>query len=286
VSLIDWFDGALLRGSALDWFLRPDRIHTRLTGIIPSPNGVASLVIVAVGVYAAALAFARDVRIRAIALVALPILALTLYFTYSRAALLGIFAIAVIVAWKIRRPIGIALLAVGIVAGALLLPTYLASRAGALGGEGTVDPSGVFVASDAHRLRAWQSASQMFLDAPLTGHGFLAYRDLHELYDDPVLRSPHNEWLRLFAEEGILVGLAGLAFLVTTFVTLWRGSGWIVIGALAGFTGWAIAATFNNPFLFIQVSVIAFTVVGTGLSLARSQPDVLSAESEQTGARS
>jgi O-antigen ligase len=253
----------------MGWVLRPDRIQTRLTGIIPSPNGVASLVIVPVGVYAAALALARDIRLRAIAAVALPVLVVTLYFTYSRAALLGIFVVAVIVAWKVRRVAGIALLAVGIVAGAILLPGYLQSRAGAVGGEGAVDPSGVFVASDAHRIQAWRSATQMFIESPLVGHGFLAYRELHEDYGDPVLRSPHNEWLRLFAEGGVLVGLAGLAFGVSTFVGLWRRTGWLATGALAAFAGWAVAATFNNPLLFIQVGVIVFTVVGTGLAHAR-----------------
>jgi O-antigen ligase len=112
----------------------------------------------------------------------------------------------------------------------------------------------------------------MFIDAPITGHGYLAYRELHTTYGDPYLRSPHNEWLRLFAEGGILLGLAGLSLVTSTFATLWRSTGWIPIGALAAFVGWAIAATFNNPLLFVQVGVIAMIVVATGLARSISSP--------------
>ncbi len=268
VSLADWFRPELLRESPFAWLLRPLRITNRLTGVIPSPNGVASMVIVALAGLAATAAFARrpGLRIAALAL-SLPLLA-ALYYTFSRAALLGIFAIVVILAWRVRRWLGAGILVVGIVAGALLLPSYLAARFGAVGNEGEIDPSGLIVASDRMRLQAWVSAGTMFLERPLTGHGFLSYRELHQDYGDPDLRSPHNEWIRLFAEEGIVIGLAGLAFLVATALALARVPGAVGAAALAGFAGWAIAATFNNPTLFIQVGLVAMAVTGAGLGTA------------------
>jgi hypothetical protein len=88
----------------------------------------------------------------------------------------------------------------------------------------------------------------MWLDAPLTGQGFMSYQILHGSYGDPILRSPHNEWIRLFAEEGVVVGVAGLAFIALTAAALAQARGALGAGVLAGFLSFAVAATFNNPF--------------------------------------
>jgi O-antigen ligase len=269
VSLADYVDAEAVRGTALGWVLRPNRFENRLTGIIPSPNGVASLVVVptAVLLVAAALAAAwsRWMRVAA-ALVAVP-LVLALYFTYSRAALLALFVVAVVVAWRFRRRLGIAVLVAGLVLGALLLPAYLQVRS-QTGSASAVQPGGLIVASDIQRLNAWGAAARMWVARPLTGHGFLSYGVVHEAYGDPVLNAPHNEWLRLFAEEGIAVGIVGVAFAVTSLIALARPAGWLTAACFAGFAGWCLAATFNNPTGYIQVGVIAFTVLGTGLAVA------------------
>ena len=108
----------------------------------------------------------------------------------------------------------------------------------------------------------------MWGDAPLTGQGYLAYKQLADVYGDPFLGSPHNEWLRLFAEEGLIVGVTGLFFIFVTARSLARVPGWLGTGVLAAFAGYVVAATFNNPFLFVRVSAVAFTIIGVGLALA------------------
>lgn len=267
-GLVDFFFVAGIRDTALDWIVRPTRFETRLAGVIPSPNGVAALVIGPFAVCAAAAILGRTVRIpvRVLAAAGAAVLVAAMYFTYSRAALLGIFVLAVVVAWRIRRWLGAGLLVAGIVAGVLLLPGYLASRSAAVGGGGEVDPSGVLVASDVLRLRAWAAAGAMWADDPLLGVGFGQYGQHADVYGDAVLNAPHNEWLRLFAEEGIVVGLVGVLWMGATVLTLRRVPGWLGAAALASALGWAVAATFNNPLLFIQVSTVAFTIVGTGLA--------------------
>lgn len=268
VGLADFFVATGIRETALDWLVRPTRFETRLAGVIPSPNGVAALIIGPFAVCAAAAILGRTIRIpvRFLAATGAAVLAVAMYFTYSRAALLGIFVVGVVVAWRIRRWLGAGLLVAGIVAGVLLLPGYLASRAAAVGGGGEVDPNGVLVASDVLRLRAWTAASAMWADNPLLGVGFGQYGLHADAYGDAVLNAPHNEWLRLFAEEGILVGLIGVLWIGASVVALRRAPGWLGAGALATALGWGLAATFNNPLLFIQVSTVAFTIVGTGLA--------------------
>jgi O-antigen ligase/polysaccharide polymerase Wzy-like membrane protein len=270
VSLLDYANADAVRGQALEWLLRPGRFEGRLTGIIPSPNGVAAALIVPAAVLVAVAFLGRDWRVRIVAAVAAVPLVVALYVTYSRAALIGLFLIAVVVAWRVRRAAGIALLVAGIAAGAVLLPRYLQARSDAIGGGSgsEVKPGDRRVASDALRLAAWQAAGSMWIDDPLTGHGFMSYQALHETYGDPILRSPHNEWLRLFAEEGIVVGVAGIAFVALAAAALTRGPGALGAGALGGFLGLVVAATFNNPFLFVQVLAISMTIVGIGLGRA------------------
>ncbi len=272
VGLADFFFVTGIRETALDWLVRPTRIETRLAGVIPSPNGVAALVIGPFAVCTAAAILGRTVRlpVRVLAAAGAAVLAVAMYFTYSRAALLGIFVVAVVVAWRIRRWLGAGLLVGGIVAGAFLLPGYLAARSAAVGGGAEVDPSGVLVASDVLRLRAWAAASAIWADNPLLGVGFGQYGLHADAYGDTILNAPHNEWLRLFAEEGIAVGLIGVLWVGATVLTLARVPGWLGAGALATAVGWGVAATFNNPLLFIQVSTVAFTIVGTGLAWNRA----------------
>ena len=110
----------------------------------------------------------------------------------------------------------------------------------------------------------------MWQASPLVGHGFLSYKLLGDAYGDPYLGSPHNEWLRLFAEEGVVVGLVGIAFIAAGARDLLQIPGWPGTAFVGAFVAMVLAASFNNPFLFLQVSAISFTILGTGFALAAS----------------
>jgi hypothetical protein len=281
ISLGDFIWPGSFRGVFIDWLLRPNPYGYRLSGIIPSPNGSASLLIVPAAVLVAAAVLGRGSPWRALAFPLAGLLVVALYFTYSRAALLGLFACAVIVVWRIRRVAGALLLTLGILGGAIALPFYLQYRSQYVT-EGNVTPGAVLVASDFQRLDAWRAASAMWLDEPLVGHGYQSYRELHAAYGDAVLDAPHNEWIRLFAEGGIVVGLVGLAWETFTLMTLARAPGWLGAGSFAALTGWCLAATFNNPTGYVQVGVIVFTVVGTGLAVAANAMVVTRREDAET----
>jgi O-antigen ligase len=242
----------------------------RLGGVVASPNAMAALVIVptAVLVFWAILARGHGwSRLAAAALAVVPVVAL--YFTYSRAALLALFLLAVLLGWRIQRRLGALVLIVGVVWGVILLPGYLQLRSESVP-EGAVQPGSILVASDALRFRAWNAAVDMWRDDPVTGQGFLAYKQLADRYGDPDLGSPHNEWLRLFAEEGAVGGAVGMGFVVATLWWLRRRDDPIVGGVLAGSAGYFLMAAFNNPFLFTQVSVVALGGIGFGLARASS----------------
>ncbi len=282
LSLADYLLPGIMRGLPVQALLADKTFGPRLAGAIASPNAMVSLLVAPAGVFAAALVLGSDRRVRVAAAVVLVGLAGAMLLTYSRSAILGLFAIAVLVLWHWRRKVGAALLLGGLAVGIAIAPAYLQARGSVLGGASAVVPGKILIATDEQRITAWSAASRMFLDRPLTGQGFRSYKKLAPEYGDAVLGSPHNEWLRLFAEEGIVAGILGLAFALTIARDLARAPGWLAVGCLGAFIGWAITATFNNPFLFIQVDAIAFTVAGIMIGLGRraaDQPDELSPSS-------
>ena len=271
LSLIDHVSPGVISNGPLAWIGFWKDFNGRLGGAVPSPNGMGAILILptAILTFLGILGRGRPLRRVLFLVVTIP-LYIALYVTFSRAALLAIFIIVVVLGWRIRRPLGAAILAAGIVGGIVFLPSYLQLRSqSAL--EGAVTPGSVLVASDEYRFRAWATAIRMWQDEPVIGHGFLSYRRLGVVYGDPVLGSPHNEWLRLFAEEGTGGGVAGVAFVATTLWWLTRRRDALGGGILAGAAGYFLMASFNNPFLFIQISIVAFVAIGTGLALARSR---------------
>jgi len=267
VSLIEFAAPGSVSGGSFEWVGFWKTFNGRLAGTIPSPNALSTQLLVPTAVVVAAVILARDARLKAVALVAaLPLLAAH-YLTFSRAPLVAGYFFAVVVAWRIRRALGVLALVGGIIVAALFLPAYLQIRSqSAL--EGVVTPGSILVASDQARFTAWRAAAAMWIDAPLTGQGYLSYKTLADTFGDASLGSPHNEWLRIFAEEGFVVGMIGLLFIVVAARSLARVPGWLGTGLLGGFAAYVVAATFNNPFLFVRVSAVAFTLIGVGLALA------------------
>jgi hypothetical protein len=278
ISLVDFGGDASIRDSAFGWLVVGQFNPDRLTGVIRSPTSTAALVMIPLTVFIAAAVLARDVRLRiGAAVLAVPLL-LAAYLTYNRAVFLGLFVLVVAVGWRIRRWLGIAILAAGLVLGATLLPAYIAARGAALGGSGQLAPGQLLIASDQQRLTAWSAAGRMFLDQPIIGQGYRGYRQLSVQFGDPTLNAPHNEWLRFFAEGGLFVGLLGVGFALATIASLARRPGWLETGILASFAAFCLAAAFNNPFLFNQVTIPASVLAGTGVALAIRPPADTSAD--------
>ena len=267
LSLVDFVAPDAFRASIVGWTAHGPYMASRLTGVIRSPTSTAALIMIPTTVFLAAAVLARQPRLRVAALVTSVPLLVAAYLTYNRAVFLALFALAVVVAWRIRRAFGVALLTVGLIVGVAFIPQYMTLRGQAVGMS--VEPGQVLIASDQQRLNAWATAARMFVDSPLLGQGYRSYREVATTFGDTTLNAPHNEWLRLFAEDGIIVGILGLAFIVVTTATLARRRDWLQIGILGAFLSFVLAAAFNNPFLFNQVTIPAFIVAGTGIALSR-----------------
>jgi hypothetical protein len=269
ISLGDYWTGAGLRESPVGWAMVGPFNPGRLTGVIRSPTSTAALLTLPIMILlAAALVRGLDRRARAgAALLAVPIL-VAAYLTYNRAVFLALYVLAILVGWRIRRWLGVTLLVGGLLLGAIFVPWYVSMRGQTLGTGAQVLPGQVLIASDLQRLTAWGAGSRMFLDEPVVGQGYRAYRQLALEFRDPTLNAPHNEWIRFFAEQGAIVGVIGAGFAVITTMRLARRTGWLETGILASFLSLCLAAAFNNVFLFNQVTIPAMILAGTGVALA------------------
>lgn len=136
-----------------------------------------------------------------------------LYFTYTRSAwiatVVGLLALA---AFSGKRFVG--LLAIGLVVAGLAIPG-VASRFADL--DETVTQSGAAGNSLVWRFEYWGQALTLS-DDPLLGSGLSAIRT-----EGSEAKAPHNDFIRVFVETGILGFSAYLWF-------LWRGGGVIRTG--------------------------------------------------------
>ena len=192
---------------------------------------------------------------RVVAVAAVIIQAVALFFTFSRSGYLALGFAVVLLIWRRWPRLGWKTLAIALVVG---IPVFLWLWL----------LRDVSAAADQHRFTAWQATAQMWLSNPILGAGFRSFEWLHADYGSPVIDAPHNEWLRLFGEEGTLVGILGVAFAVSTPIVLLRCSNLLAAGTGAAAAGLFLSATFNNPFINSQLNVPAFLIIGTGLGIA------------------
>lgn len=273
ISLADFVGDATLRETPLAWLVTGAFNPTRLTGVIRSPTSTAALVMIPVLLFLTYLVLGRDRRARLAAAVASAPLLVAAYLTFNRTVFLALLVWMVVVGWRIRRRLGIALATIGVIASIVAVPWYISVRGASVGSASEIPPGGVLIASDQMRITAWGTATRMFLDEPLLGQGYRAYRELAIPFGDAELNAPHNEWLRFFAEHGVFVGLLALAFALSTAVVLARRRGWLETGILTAFLSLCLAACFNNTFLFNQVTIPAFILAGCGIALALRADD-------------
>jgi O-antigen ligase len=258
----------LLVSSPLGWLIVAAEGRPRLAGIMTAPNAMAMLALLPICLLAAWMLHRRALPAWLAGSAVLAVLAVGALLTFSRSAVLAVAAVAVAYAWYIRRAAAIVMLLMAVVAAVILVPLYLEQRAGTpLPGVGATLQE-FFTAGDSIRASGWAAAVRMTMDSPLIGQGFRSYVVLHAEFGDVAQQAPHNEWLRLYAEQGVLVGTAGLVFLMAALTTFWRTRGVLGLGAFGVLLSYAIMASFNNPLNYAQLNIPVFAVLGTAIGMA------------------
>lgn len=239
----------------------------RVLAVYGSPNNLALYLDRVLPIVIALAIFDNNQRRRiAYATVAIPI-ALCLYLTYSRAALLfglpaGLVFIALVSGRRARIGLG-ALLIVGIVA---LIPFTQTERWQSLFQTGT--GTGFF------RVSVWQSAIDMIRDHPIFGVGldnFLYEYPKYirpEAWREPSLSHPHNIILDFWSRMGI-PGVIALAWMVVAFYRdgLWAGhrpapTRMLAIALMAGMTAAIVHGMIDAAYFFVDLAFVWMLMLG------------------------
>lgn len=226
----------------------------------------------------------------ALALVNVP----AMYFTFSRSAALGV-GIAVLLGLLLLRQRAVTLAGVAILGTAIILgPIYMANRletsSGQRGGGQSLEVISALAKSDRLRIEAWQAGVRMVIDRPLTGVGFGRYYDMKTRYNAPSeLNTPHSDYIRFFAETGVMGGAMFLLFLGSVMWAL-RTADANRAALAAAIATFCVATQFNAqlyyaesglPFWVATGAAVATTAVGStggsrraGIAPARADPDL------------
>lgn len=254
----------------------------RILAIYHSPNHLALFLGRLITLcFAHALFAVAVLRRRALAVlpaVALALMLVVLYFTYSRGALIGIAAglLVLLAGWRPR--VALAAGAGGLLLAFVVLPL--------LAGDRYLQAVPLF-----QRVYVWRSALAMGLDHPVLGVGldnFLYYYPQYILPEarlEPDLSHPHDLVLDFWLRSGIL-GLAAFAGIQVYF---WgrirslatRSDAWIKWAALAlaaSMVDFLVHGLIDNSYFLIDLAYMFWFTVALTTVLSRAQAAIAPAE--------
>ncbi|MCM0678498.1 O-antigen ligase family protein, partial [Micromonospora phytophila] len=231
------------------------------------------MLVLALAVLLARLSRPAPLALRMAAVAALPVIALTLAYSYSRSSYLA--AGAVLVCFALRRLVRTGLwvgltaavaAALG-VSGTTLIPQTVAARVEETAAGGALD------LSSALRVDLWSAAVRMFPDFPVFGTGYLGFngrlpdyfaQQATNAWYQPItqlslLTHPHNFFLTVLVETGVVGVLLLGALLWRVYRPVWRDyrarARWTAEGAVLAGVGVAVSSLTGEPLLTLPVLI-------------------------------
>jgi O-antigen ligase len=197
------------------------RFGDRLGVGLYESNYLATILVLLVPLALTLSAQQRDPTRRKLWLAVGLLLVVMVFLTSSRGGFVGLLVAGVVFVYRRRGLASAAGVILLLIAGVLILPTDLGSRALATVFEdGSRLPAGLEVSNRAHVALFW-AALRMIGDNPLFGVGPLNFKDLSTLYTGlSVGNIAHNSFLEIAAELGLPVLAVFLMLLASTFRTL------------------------------------------------------------------
>ena len=222
-------------------------------------------------------------------LIALNILfGVTLFFTHCRGAWLSfvlvLFSLTILFKKEIVNKKSLAFLMAIIIPGILSIAVIMQAKSWQARRDSA--PAAVYNGPETIRENAatarllfWQRAWDIFKDRPLTGGGLASYPELHKQYLQPPFyysADPHNLYLKILAELGIVGFFVFVGFIISFFVQFKRSLknlraavssnknefAAISIALMAGITGALISNGVGFGWNFLADMIIFFLALG------------------------
>jgi O-antigen ligase len=198
--------------------IKGERLHGSISGLMGNPNDLAMNMVTFMPL-AAMIAVTRGRTLTRLVAGTIALLMIaTVLFTKSRAGLLGLAAVMLVIVIegrKLRPGLGVAAL-VGLLAATPFMPTWFWMRLGSIT-NAEQDESGSRQARKDLMWEGWQT----FIEHPLTGVGAGQFKNYNPPDRLEPWRETHNVLLQVAAELGVF-GLLAFLFLVwQAFSALW-----------------------------------------------------------------
>jgi O-antigen ligase len=198
--------------------IRGERLHGSISGLMGNPNDLAMNMVTFMPL-AAIIAITRGRPVtRLIAGAIAGLMIATVLFTKSRAGLVGLGAVIIVLVIegrKLRPGLGVAAM-VGLLAASPFMPSWFWTRLGSIT-NAEQDESGSRQARKDLMWEGWQT----FVAHPLTGVGAGQFKHYNPAGRLEPWRETHNVLLQVAAELGIFGLVAFLVLLWQAFAALW-----------------------------------------------------------------
>jgi probable O-glycosylation ligase (exosortase A-associated) len=224
------------------------------------PNSLAATMAATIPILLLLSVNVRRRWLRPLPVLAAVLLVITMALTGSRSGLLGFFAALLVLWWRCRRRLLVAMTGVAILlSGYTLLPLQYRLRYSTIG-------SSALDSSSRGRLDAWRKGIQMILDRPLTGVGIGCFGTAHALGYSSESRQnwlqAHSLYVQVPAELGLLGAFAFFLFLYEilrlnhmaaryqhSVHPSWHFEQAVLGGLAAGVAALLVAGVFGHSFL-------------------------------------
>ena len=264
----------------------------RIAGPLGSPNAFAQILIPLVGISFERFCNEKKRTLRLIAACAMIACSFAIVYTFSRGALIGLAVMMAIMLFRLKlKPtifVSMAILAIFIF---FLLPAEYTERMKGLA-DVPLSKSEQRDGSIQGRTSEYIAGWRMFVDHPLRGVGSGNYTEYYQDYSQKIgldirlqNRSPHNLYLGLAAETGIIGLFTFVALLWFTFGGLkqahkrlsdagLKDSAGMVLGLMMGMIGYFT----HSIFIYPHYRVFMFVLIGIALSVPTVAQEELKAE--------
>ncbi len=184
-------------------------LQLRVYSTFANPNVFGEFLLLLIPLVTALALYVADKRLRLLLIGTDLLLLVNLALTYSRGCYVGIAVTAVFFLWHFSKKWMVAILALGIPLGILVMPQSIVDRLLSIGNMSD--------SSTSFRMMIYIGTLLMLVDywAGGVGIGEGAYNALYPLYAIPDVPAPHSH--SLFFQSVVSFGIAGLAYLAGLF---------------------------------------------------------------------
>jgi O-antigen ligase/capsular polysaccharide biosynthesis protein len=266
VVLIQWLSGADSSGPVSGFLSQHVTESTRAIGPYNNSNYLGMFG--ALGIAICAGLWVAGGYPRTFLLLIAGLCAASVALSFSRAAILSTIVGLLGALWIANRRAAIVVSVVGALVLVIGYPLFLETRLErTFGGYSTLATLSL-AESDTMRGNALQAGIDLTLARPFFGGGFAQFQFLSPQFVNAApVTFPHNEYLRLLAEQGIVGSLPLLAAVTLAARGLWAqraAAAYLLPVAIT----YAVGAVFVEPLASFQTSGLAWLLVGAVISAA------------------